>query len=96
MTTTAYQTFPSQIEPSDWPELSYQLGLTDGLPTFPPARRVVDSLIAGSGLSAQHSIGAMPPHGRTATVEAIAANAAMAGCLPEYMPVVILAIEVSA
>lgn len=93
MTTSEPHTLPSEIEPSDWPELSYQLGLTDGLPTFPPVRKIVDSLIAGSGRLAEHSLGAMPPSGRLATIEGIAANAAMAGCLPEYMPVVILAIE---
>ena len=34
---------PARIRASDWPELSYQLGLTDGLPTFPPSRTVVDA-----------------------------------------------------
>lgn len=84
---------PPEIEPSDWPELSYQLGLTDGLPTFPPERSVVDALIAGSGLSPEHVIGSIPPRSRAATVRAVAANAAMAGCRPEYMPVVITALE---
>lgn len=84
---------PARIEPGDWQELSYSLCLTDGLPTFPPERRVVDTLVDGSGLAGSHLVGAVPPSGRSATVEAIAANAAMAGCRPEYMPAVIAALE---
>jgi hypothetical protein len=84
---------PSSIDAADWPELSYRLGLTDGLPTFPPDRAVVDRLVAGSGLAPDHVIGRIPPRGGVATVEAVAANAVMAGCSPEHMPVVITALE---
>src|SRR3954451_11022761 len=84
---------PAQVEWSDWPELSYRLGLTDGLPTFPPERSVVDALVAGSGLPADTVLGPIPSRGEPGTVEAIAANAAMAGCLPEHMPVVVTALE---
>ncbi len=92
MDTTIPGALPSSIDAAEWPELSHRLGLTDGLPTFPPDRRVVDRLIAGSGLPAAHVIGRIPPSGRVATVESIAANAAMAGCLPEHMPVVLSAL----
>jgi hypothetical protein len=85
--------FPAHIDERDWPEVSYQLRLTDGLPTFPPERSVVDALVRGSGRPAADVIGPMPPKGTAATIEAVAANAAMAGCLPEYMPVVITALE---
>jgi hypothetical protein len=84
---------PEVIDAADWPEMSYRLGLTDGLPTFPPERAAVERLIAGSGLAADHVVGAIPPAGTDATVSAVAANAAMAGCLPEHMPVVITALE---
>jgi hypothetical protein len=84
---------PDEIDAAEWPELSYRLGLTDGLPTFPPDRAVVDRLVAGSGRPADHVVGRIPPRGGVATVEAVAANAAMAGCLPEHMPVVLLALE---
>jgi hypothetical protein len=93
MSGSMHEALPTQIEAPDWTELSYRLKLTDGLPTFPPERGGVAKLVAGSGFSADHVIGPIPPSGRAATVEAIAANAAMAGCLPEYMPVVIVAIE---
>jgi hypothetical protein len=93
MTTTEREPLPLIIDPGDWPELSYKLGLTDGLPTFPPQREVVDALVAGSGLAGDESLGTLPPSGRVATVRDIAANAAMAGCLPEHMPVVLAAFD---
>lgn len=85
--------FPAEIDPADWPELSYRLSLTDGLPTFPPSRDVVDALVAGSGRAPDDVVGVIPPSGRTATVLEVAANAAMAGCLPEHLPVVVAALE---
>ena len=93
MNPSMQETLPERIDFADWPELSYRMGLTDGLPTFAPERGVVDRLIAGSGFSGDHVVGSIPPRGQAATVESIAANAAMAGCLPEYMPVVITALE---
>jgi hypothetical protein len=84
---------PARIDPGEWPELSYKLGLTDGLPTFPPERSVVEALVEGSGRTGDDILGAIPPQGRMGTVTAIAANAAMAGCLPEHMPVVLAALE---
>lgn len=84
---------PDEIDPHEWPELSYRLGLTDGLPTFPPERTVVDSLVAATGMAPDDVIGEIPPRGGLATVEAVAANAAMGGCLPEYMPIVVTALQ---
>ena len=90
---TELPAFPADIDPADWPELSYRLGLTDGLPTFPPSREVVEALVAGSGRRPDDVVGVMPPSGRTATVLDVAANAAMAGCLPEHLPAVLAALE---
>ncbi len=84
---------PQHIDAGDWPELSYALGLTDGLPTFAPARALVDQLIEATGRGARDVVGAIPPANRAATVEAVAANAAMAGCRPEYMTVVLTALD---
>lgn len=84
---------PERIDPAEWPELSYRLGLTDGLPTFPPDRAVVERLIEGSGLPADFVVGDIPPRGTPGTLAAIAANAAMAGCLPEHMPVLLTALS---
>lgn len=86
-------TLPRTLDAAEWPELSYRLGLTDGLPTFPPERRAVDRLVAASGRAGEAVIGAIPPALRRATVEAVAANAVMAGCLPEHFPIVLRALE---
>ncbi|MFK7894418.1 MAG: hypothetical protein AB8G23_01205 [Myxococcota bacterium] len=93
MENSVFAPLPPGLDPKDWPELSFRLKLTDGLPTFPPERSVVDSLVKGTGRDGDEVIGRIPPRGGVATVEAIAANAAMAGCLPEFMPTVLAAIE---
>src|SRR5580658_2355600 len=84
---------PEEIDPHDWPEMSYRLGLTDGLPTFPPDRAVIERLVEGSGLDPDMVVGEIPPRGHPATVRDVAANAAMAGALPEHLPVVVVALQ---
>ena len=79
-----------------WTELSYELGLTDGLPVFPPLADVVDGLVAGSGRAADELVAVIPPRDGRATVEVVAANAAMAGALPAHMPVIVAALEAMA
>jgi len=74
-------------------EAVYSKGWSDGLPCVPPERELVDRCIAASGRAAAELVGDIPPRGGRATIERIAANAVMAGCLPEYMPVVVTAIE---
>lgn len=73
--------------------LLQERGWNDGLPVVPPTRARVSRMVAGSGLDPQHSLGPVPPLNAAATVEKIAVNAVMAGCRPEYMPVVIAALE---
>jgi hypothetical protein len=74
-------------------EVMYAKGWTDGLPCVPPTRERVDRMIAAAGRAADDLIGEIPPKGGRATIEKIAVNAVMAGCLPEHMPVVVTAIE---
>lgn len=66
---------------------------TDGLPVVPPTRDLVDAFVGASGRAGDELIGEIPPLGGEATIERIAANAVMAGCRPEYMPVVVTALE---
>ena len=67
-------------------------GVTDGLPVVPPTAERVRAAVAASGRPGDELIGLVAPrHGR-ATVERIAINAVMAGCRPEYLPVVIAAV----
>ena len=66
---------------------------TDGLPVIAPRRELVDELVRASHRAADELIGEVPPLGGRATIEKVAANCVMAGCKPEYMPVVVTAIE---
>lgn len=65
----------------------------DGLPVVPPTDSLVDWILTGTDLSRDTEIGRILPRGGIATVEAIAANLAMAGGRPEYLPVLIAAVE---
>ncbi len=71
----------------------YARGVTDGLPVVPPTRTRVEKAIAASERKADELIALVPPNYGRATVEKIAVNAVMAGCRPEYMPVVIAGVE---
>ena len=71
----------------------YERGMTDGLPVIPPTPERVAAMIAGTSLPRDHVVAELPPRGGVATVEKIAVNAVMAGCLPAYLPVVIAAVE---
>lgn len=68
-------------------------GWTDGLPILAPTQAAVSALIAASGLAKNVSLGVMPPLNGNATVEKLAANAVMAGCLPEYFPLVLASVR---
>jgi len=61
----------------------------DALPVVPPTTEKVAAMIAASGLAAEIVIARVPPVYGEATVEKIAANAVMAGCLPEMMRVLL-------
>ena len=68
-------------------------GVTDGLPVVPPTAARVAAAVEASGRARDELIALVPPGLGRATVERIAVNAVMAGCLPEYLPVVIAAVE---
>ena len=61
----------------------------DALPVIPPSRERVDRMIRASGRDPREIIARIPPCYGAATVEKIAANAVMAGCVPEMMRVLI-------
>lgn len=66
---------------------------SDGLPIMPPTDEAVDWLLTGTDFSRDKIIGKILPRGGICTVQTVATAAAMAGCRPEYMPVLIAAIE---
>jgi len=74
-------------------EFMFDQGLTDGLPVVPPTPERVLRMLRGTHRDAQEVVAVVPPNLAPATVEKIAINAVMAGCRPEYLPVVIAAVE---
>jgi hypothetical protein len=67
--------------------------LSDGLPIVPPTPERVTRMLEGTGRDSQEVIGLIPPKWAPASIEKLAINAVMAGCLPEYLPVIIAAVE---
>ncbi len=74
-------------------EAMYARGWTDGLPVVPPTPERVLRMLTGTTRAPQDVVAIAPPNLVELTVEKIAINAVMAGCLPEYLPWVIAALE---
>jgi hypothetical protein len=70
-----------------------EMGLTDGMPVIPPTPSLVDRFVAASGRSGSEVIARLMPLMGDITVERIAANAVMAGCAPEVMPILITVVQ---
>jgi hypothetical protein len=68
-------------------------GWSDGLPLVPPTQRKVAAMIEASGLAGDHVVGDFAPGFGIGTVAKIAANAVMAGCRPETMPVILAMVD---
>lgn len=65
----------------------YKQGLTDGLPVIPPTEERVEEMLRGTDNPRDHVLGEIGNNENALTVEQLASNAVMAGCLPTYMPV---------
>ena len=74
-------------------ELFQRNGWTDGLPIVPPTVAGAHAFLAAAGLAAEAVVGVEPVRRRRITAEKVAIAALMAGCLPEYMPVVVAVIR---
>jgi len=74
-------------------EFMFDQGLTDGLPVIPPTPDRVLRMLSGARRDPQEIAAIVPPNLVPVTIEKIAANAVMAGCKPEYLPVVIAALQ---
>ena len=66
---------------------------SDGLPLVPPTEEAINKMLEGTELPRDHVVALVEPALGKATIEKIAINAVMAGCLPQYMPVIIAAVE---
>lgn len=71
----------------------YKSGWAYGMPVIPPTEEAVEEMLTGTDLPADYVVSKIPPMLGNATVEKIAINAVMAGCLPTYMPVLLAAVE---
>jgi hypothetical protein len=78
---------------SDPVEVCYQRGWTDGLPVTPPTDERVLEMLKGTRRRPDEIVGRIPPYLGTCTVEKVAINAVLAGCKPEFMPVLLAALE---
>lgn len=77
----------------DEQEALFDRGFTDGLPVVPPTEERVLRMLQGTSRKAEEIIAVVPPDLVPCTVEKVAINAVMAGCKPEYLPVVLVAVE---
>jgi len=69
-------------------EFMFDQGFSDGLPLVPPTPERVLRMLSGTRRDPQEVLAVMPPNMGEVTVEKVAINAVMAGCKPEYMPVI--------
>jgi thiol-disulfide isomerase/thioredoxin len=74
-------------------EACFDRGWSDGLPVVPPTPERVMRMLTGTNRAPDEIVGVAPPDLVECTVEKIAINAVLAGCKPEYLPVVITAVE---
>lgn len=74
-------------------EAMFDRGWSDGLPLVPPTPARVERMLAGTSRDRSDTVAVIPPNLVEASVEKVAINAVMAGCRPEYLPVVLAALE---
>ncbi|HTC80853.1 MAG TPA: thioredoxin family protein [Acidimicrobiia bacterium] len=77
----------------DEAEAFFERGWTDGLPVVPPTPARVLRMLEGTTRPADEVVAVVGPDFADCTVEKAAVNAVMAGCRPEYFPVVLAALE---
>ena len=77
----------------DIQEALFDRGWSDGLPVVPPTPERVARMLEGTTRDPAEVLGDVPPNLVPVTIEKVAINAVLAGCKPEYLPVVIAAVE---
>jgi hypothetical protein len=85
-----------RVEIGQWDdpiEACYERGWSDGLPLVPPTDERILRMLAGTTRRPDEIVGHVPPDLSPCTVEKVAINAVMAGCNPDYLPVVLAALE---
>jgi hypothetical protein len=74
-------------------EALHDRGWSDGLPVVPPTEARMLRMLDGTTRAPDEVVALVPPNLVECTVEKVAANAVLAGCRPEYLPVVLAAVE---
>ena len=74
----------------------YRSGLTDGLPVVPPTPERVEQFLQHAGRRPDEVLFRIPARSLAVTAQKVAINSIMAGCLPEYAPVIATALEAMA
>jgi hypothetical protein len=74
-------------------EAMFDRGWTDGLPVVPPTEARVLRMLTGTPRAPDEVVAVIPPDLHECSVEKVAVNAVMAGCKPEYLPIVLTAVE---
>jgi hypothetical protein len=82
-------------ELEDEMEAMWDRGWSDGLPVVPPTEGRVLAMLDGTTRDPDEIVAIVPPNLAPVTVEKVAVNAVLAGCRPEYLPVVLAAVEAS-
>jgi hypothetical protein len=74
-------------------EAAFERGWSDGLPVVPPTPERVARMLTGTTRAPDDVVAVVPPDLVECTVEKVAINAVLAGCKPEYLPVVLTTVE---
>ncbi len=74
----------------------YEREWSDGLPIVPPTMEKIQAFLSFTDRKPEESLGILLPENRAATIWSIAVNGVMAGCRPEYMPILIALVEAMA
>jgi hypothetical protein len=74
-------------------EAYFDRGFTDGLPVVPPTEESIAAMLAAGGLHGDEVLGEIAGRNTVVPADKVAVNAVMAGCRPEYMPVVVAAVR---
>ena len=77
------------LAPDQFNELAIAQGWSDGLPLVPPTEAAVERFVAAAGRVDNATFQPISPRQVVPTLKSLAANAVMAGCKPEYFPVVL-------
>jgi len=80
-------------DPAEAIEYCFDRGWTDGLPVVPPTPEQVRAMLDAAGVEPGRTVTRIAHRAVTVTAEKVAINAVMAGCRPEYLPVVLAVVE---